>query len=341
MPASAIRWLLLSIDMLGLERGPLLAEAGIDPEASNDPDLEVPLDASVALRELLEEVTPDPAFALRASKAMRLGMLGVVDYACASSPTMGASMECLSRYFRLLSSAGARLELARQGRLTTLELSFPAAPLPVWLVRQSVEFTFGRIVVEGRSVSRLEFPVDRLELAYPRPSHADAYTEVFGPTQLCFGRERNLLCLDAEVMLLPCHTGDEMLHQLLVHRADVRLDDAQGGDSLVDAVRDAVAAELRGGHPTIEHVAGVLGLGPRTLHRRLAAEGTSFTDLRDALRHQSALAYLRDRSLSVGEVSFLLGFSEPSAFHRAFKRWEGMPPQRFRRATWAVSEDPS
>jgi AraC-like DNA-binding protein len=77
-------------------------------------------------------------------------------------------------------------------------------------------------------------------------------------------------------------------------------------------------------------------MSPRTLQRRLAEECTSFDALRDALRKQAAETYLTDATLSVGEVAFLLGFSEPAAFYRAFKRWHKTTPQAFRERIGAL-----
>jgi AraC-like DNA-binding protein len=88
---------------------------------------------------------------------------------------------------------------------------------------------------------------------------------------------------------------------------------------------------LRDGEPSIEHLAPRLGVSVRSLQRRLREAGTSYKQVLDQVRHDLALRYLTAGELSIGEVAFLLGFSEPSAFHRAFKRWTGSTPGEFRR----------
>jgi AraC-like DNA-binding protein len=96
-------------------------------------------------------------------------------------------------------------------------------------------------------------------------------------------------------------------------------------------VRRLLAAPANGSVTSVEAVARRLAMSPRTLQRRLSEEGTSFDSLREEMRKQTAETFLADRTLAVSEVAFLLGFSEPGAFHRAFKRWHNTTPDAFRR----------
>ena len=104
-------------------------------------------------------------------------------------------------------------------------------------------------------------------------------------------------------------------------------------EGLVGEIRRLTTAELKGGRPTLEHVSGLASMSGRTLQRRLKQEGTSFGELLDWLRRGMAQACLEDEQISISEVSYLLGFSEQSAFHRAFKRWTGSTPVQFRKTT--------
>ena len=95
-------------------------------------------------------------------------------------------------------------------------------------------------------------------------------------------------------------------------------------------VQETISEELRGGDPRAEHIADKLGLHPKTLSRRLRAEGTSHQQLLDQLRYRLAERYLRDPNLGIGEIAFLLGYADNSSFNKAFKRWTGSAPQRYR-----------
>jgi YesN/AraC family two-component response regulator len=105
-----------------------------------------------------------------------------------------------------------------------------------------------------------------------------------------------------------------------------------GVETTTERLRRLVKEELCGGNPTLEHLAARLHMSARTLHRRLGEEGTSFRRVVKELRRELAERHLRERRLAIGEIGFLLGFSEVSAFHRAFKRWTGWPPFAYRRA---------
>jgi AraC-like DNA-binding protein len=101
-------------------------------------------------------------------------------------------------------------------------------------------------------------------------------------------------------------------------------------EATTDAVRRLLAEKLANGPPTLEQIARRLRMSARTLHRRLDQEGTSFRRILAEVRREVAARHLREPQLAVGEIAFLLGFSEASAFHRAFKRWTGHAPRAYR-----------
>jgi YesN/AraC family two-component response regulator len=102
-------------------------------------------------------------------------------------------------------------------------------------------------------------------------------------------------------------------------------------ETTVDCLRRLLAEELAEGEPTLEHLSRRLHMSARTLHRRLAEERTTFRSVVMMLRQELAERGLREPHLPIGEIAFRLGFSEPSAFHRAFKRWTGWQPLAYRR----------
>jgi YesN/AraC family two-component response regulator len=107
---------------------------------------------------------------------------------------------------------------------------------------------------------------------------------------------------------------------------------ASAVETTTDRLRRLIREELCGGRPTLEHLAGRLHMSGRTLHRRLGEEGTTFRQVVTDVRRELAERHLRERRLAIGEIGFLLGFSEASVFHRAFKRWTGWRPLAYREA---------
>src|SRR5205807_7408292 len=130
---------------------------------------------------------------------------------------------------------------------------------------------------------------------------------------------------------LPLHRRDPLLRNWLERKAEQILARQSGQEGVAMDVRRLLAVPGSGSGTSIEAAARRLAMSPRTLQRRLSEEGTSFDSLREEMRKQTAETFLADRTLSVGEVAFLLGFSEPGAFHRAFKRWHNTTPDAFRK----------
>jgi AraC-like DNA-binding protein len=129
---------------------------------------------------------------------------------------------------------------------------------------------------------------------------------------------------------LPLRRRDPVLREWLERQATAILARLPATGDACDEVRSVLSAQATAGEMTIDAVARRLSTTPRTLQRRLARGGTSFERLRDEARRQAAELYLSTTALTIAEVTYLLGYSEPTAFHRAFKRWHGTTPQAFR-----------
>ena len=127
-------------------------------------------------------------------------------------------------------------------------------------------------------------------------------------------------------------TSDPRLLALLRHNMTLLGLAEQGGVSLTEQVAQAVRIRLTDGEPALEHIAGDLGIAAWTLQRRLRTEGHTYQDVLSNTRRELALTYLSDPSIAVSELAFMLGYSELSAFSRAFHRWLNRSPSEWRRA---------
>ncbi len=146
-----------------------------------------------------------------------------------------------------------------------------------------------------------------------------------------FGTGAYALELEGRVADWPIATANNEMLESLDARADQLLGDLGSGRTVSDRVIRAIGRKLRGEPPKIDDVAKGLAMSPRTLQRALSAEGATYHDLLDRTRRGLAMRYLADSDAVIFEVAILLGFSEPSAFHRAFKRWTGYTPRQFQR----------
>jgi AraC-like DNA-binding protein len=168
-----------------------------------------------------------------------------------------------------------------------------------------------------------------IKFTYSEPSSTAAHREYFR-CPIRFDAPIASIVFRAADLNLPLVRADETLSGYLSEYAEQVLASLVQGETMRHAVRAAIWSLLGDGTPSLEDVAAALRLAPRTLQRRLAAESTSLHAEIEEIRKTMALSVLRDRSISIEDVAFLLGYAEPSTFFRSFKRWTGTTPRRFR-----------
>lgn len=179
------------------------------------------------------------------------------------------------------------------------------------------------------------------ELPFPMPRSTAVQDVLFG-TPATFGTPRAAITFDSGLLLAPVVQTNDTLRDYLRHCPERWLTQANLGTNLVDHVRAALTRGLRGDWPSAEEVSSLIGTSPQTLRRHLREHGTSLTEIKEELQRDVAIASLTHGTEPVSELARRLGFSEPSAFHRAFRRWTGCAPGAFRaRSTpqqWAHTE---
>ncbi|PCC68663.1 AraC-type DNA-binding protein [Nannocystis exedens] len=318
---------LIGAALAGVDVDALLADLGIDRRAADDADYSLAPALRAALwRESLQR-SRDPALALHAAEVIPFGHFDVVDYIANESATLGEGIAAMARYFRIVrGDFRLRFEVDEvEGRLS-LELP-PSFGL---VAPYTVEFTLACIFTRFRGTVGDAFVASEISFCYPAPGHLAEYRRVFA-CPLRFDADETVVRFPRAVLAQPQPRADARLRLVLERAAAVVLARLPPVSDTTQQVRQALSEELRGGTPTCDQIARRLAIGVRTLNRRLQSEGTSFQQQLAELRCELARGYLADRRLSISEVAYLLGFSEPSAFHRAFKRWTGHSPQAWRR----------
>ena len=325
LTARAILPLISGFGALGHDPKRLLAEVGLDESALHDPDAGVPMGVGLALLARGVEATGDANLGLHLAQHADPGSFDVHFYAMVSSPTLGAAFERLCRYQRLIHET-TRVELTVEGEHATLRHRMPggmAAP------RQTAEFLIAAWVRAGRMATASSWAPSEVRFAHAAPAKVREHEEFFG-APVRFAAGENSLRMPAAHLATPCVRADPALLAVLDRYATDRLERAPRADRFADRARAVLAEELRGGGPSATALASRLKMSVRTLNRSLAAEGTTYRKLLDQLRAESAQHHLADGRVSIAEVAFLLGFSELSAFYRAFKRWTGRTPAEVR-----------
>jgi len=322
----ASRALVESCRRLGLDAGGLLRRAGVDAARLADPDARLPAEQADALWREAHAAAGDPCLALHAAEATPFGAFPALDYLGASGSTVGEGMARVAAYFPLVDPRG-RIEVApAPGAVALVFRAVGGRALPP----PAQEYTLAVLHGRARHVAAAPWRPVEVRFTFPRPAQASEHARVFQVEPRFEAREAALV-LPRAAWDLPTRAPDPGLFSLLDDHAR-RLAGAAAVDDLPGLVRAAIAADLPGREPSLEAAARRLGQSRRSLQRRLEASGTSFAKLAGEVRRERAEALLAARDVSVSEVSFLLGFSEQSAFTRAFRRWTGRSPTQFRRA---------
>ncbi len=306
----------------------VLAALGVDEQALADRDGRIPRRAWLDAFAVAVDVTGDPDLGLRVGESIRPAHLGALGYVLMSCESMRQAAELDQRWHSLIAD-GERLEYARDGELSKRILFLPDTepPPPACAAACAAAASVGFV----RWLAGADDGLRRVALPYPEPRSRDAHDQVFR-CELVFDAPQITIWRDPAVLRKPLAQADPGLRTRMEERAARLAAERSAPDELVTRVRDVVARASRDALPDLEAAAASLDMSPRALKRRLAARGTSYTRIVDDTRRQLALGYIADATLTLVDVAYLCGFSEQSAFTRAFKRWTGLTPGEYRRS---------
>jgi AraC-like DNA-binding protein len=304
----------------------LFAELGLDAAVLADPDGRIPLAKLDGLWEAGARMTGDDCLGLHAAEGLSEGTFGLVSYLGLASPTLGDGLRRVCTFFRLLSDASG-YQLDSDGGLATLTATQDVhSPAPV---RQRVEFTVA-VVHEycGRHLETEWRPHD-VFFEHPAPEETAEHARLFRSAPR-FAAPASGFRFAASLLDSPLRSADQTLVTLLERLAGSLLAELPAVKTMVHELKSSLLEAGPGQDASLPAAAHRLKLSPRTLQRRLRDEGTSYQEVLDEVRSLWARRML-ETDVGLAEVAFTLGFSEPAAFHRAFKRWTGQTPASFRR----------
>ena len=312
----------------GADPARLAALTGFDPDRLADPDARIPLAQEEALWNAAAELTADEDFGLHAAQEIRPGAFDVLDYAVRTAATLRDALENLVRYNRLVHDI-AVFTLTDRRSDCVIEHRFAAPGLTP--CRHAAEFTLAAIVQIGTQITALPLRPSAVSFMHPLPPLLLVHEQVFG-VKPRFNAPASSLVFARAALAQKVVGGDPGLARIVTAHADALLRSSAPAPTWTDRVRQRLAEDFARGTTSLGVIARQLAMSERSLQRRLADEGVRFADLVDAVRRDLAMRYIADPGLALGEVAYLLGFAEPSPFHRACRRWTGSTPAAARRA---------
>lgn len=306
--------------------GQALAErSGIDPQALEDPDHRVPGARYVALIRAGQDLCADPALALHFAEAVNLSRLSLVGLLVQASETLGEGLAQIRRYGRLVMDVGYE-------RFTTT-----SDDRGVWVVDnrpdpndcpELTETAFAFMICGSHPYIETPY-VREVHVTHKAPSYWREYERAFRAT-VVFESHWNAGLIDPESLGYRIAVQPRYVFGILSKHADELLTSLEASKTTRGRVESLLMPILHTGETGMEAIARKLGLSRQTLFRRLKDEGVTFETVLDELRHRLAVDYLASRRMSTAEVAYLTGFSDTTAFFRAFKRWTGSTPRMMR-----------
>jgi AraC-like DNA-binding protein len=319
LPAHDLRVFLDGLGRLRYNVDALLAAAGLQRADLENPDARIPCGAYGAVLARAQQERFTPNLALELARVTPIGAWPLIDYIVVTADTVEAGVRQLARYMRI---TGAPFSIDVRDDIEPIRVEMTTRTSPF-----AIEFDAALMVLHFRNETDGPFAA-ALSFQHALDDAAE-FARILGcpvnPNATWSG-----ISVPLQTWRLPLRRRDPVLRQLLEGHANELLARVPSRTGLALEVLRALAPRVAGGDTRIESIGREFGMSARTLQRRLAGEGVSYQKLLDDERKAAAGRFVAESTLAIGEIAYLLGYSEAAAFHRAFKRWYGRTPERFR-----------
>lgn len=327
IPVSSLNRVIKAAAAAGVTQEELCREAGIDLSALEDSENRIPFAQLVKFYEHAARLTGDAAFGLHVGEQGSLKFYGILGYVTINSQTSG---EALNRWIRFLQIRTTAYKFSLEIIGSNAHLAYYQTPyiLPEECRHQSEE-TLCSIMQFGRMMTGVDWIPREVHFEHEQPENISEHERIFR-VPVRFNKPITKLIFDSSVLKLPIAEADPTLGSLLERQAEYLLAQSPQYESFANQVRQFIRENLSDGEMRMETVCRKLGIDSRAFQRKLRKEGTSYQKLLEDTQRELSELYLRNPELAIFEISYLLGFSQPSVFHRAFRRWTGLTPKAFR-----------
>lgn len=275
----------------------------------------------------------NPRFAFDVGSKFHVSTFGIYGLALLSGISFRQTVAFAVQYHQLTAPLVAVAFEEQPPAAAWLMTVFPFKQIDAELNGFIIDLQIGAHLCLHRDLMGADFHPTQVQLASPRPPWAARHAEQFG-CEVLYEQPQNKLVFPADWLDKQPSLGNSITYAQVTEICDQLLTELKQNTGIAGKVRQVLLANLES-PPAFDDLAGQLGLSTRTLRRRLQEENTSYRELVDDLRAQIAVRYLRDTQLTVENIAFLLGFSDPAAFRYAFKRWMKTTPNEFRGAVRA------
>lgn len=305
---------------------PTLEQAAVKQSVLQNPDSRISFLSYIKLWKNGVQQTADPLLGLRAGAEFHPGNLGALASVLVAAPSFASAIEQLIRYEHLLQD-GIQTQLVEANGRAHAQFTCTNHDC------QDTYHLMEKEVSEALALAKfylrgVDFNEGKLEVHFQHSPMAEIteYQKVLGDTPIKFQQEKNQLIFDAQLLSFSTGFANEAVFQSVLKEIN-----QQVGQDLESQVRRLIVETIHQGVPDVKCVAEKFGMSHRTFQRRLSAEGTRYKELVAQVRQDTALDLLNRTDNSISEIAYLVGFTETSTFHQAFKRWTGQSPGEYRK----------
>jgi AraC-like DNA-binding protein len=305
----------------------LLKEVGLGKADLSNPENRLPQTAAFHLMERAADLTGDANYGLRLGASVNPRDRGLLGFIALNSPTLIDAMANIQRFYKV-GREGHDCEIERFG--PQVAFRFRIADPALRGLRHTSEYLAATVVRGCRDLTWQSISPVRAEFIHDEPDDRVEYFKFLG-CPVKFGAEWDAVIYAEETTRLPVKGADTRLLEVLEATCQKLLGRAPKARDLVREVRRLIIERLPTGSASIDAIAEKLGMRSKTLERRLAEQGESFSALLDRTRFDAVIHYLEDPDMRLAQIAYLAGYTELATLVRAFKRWTGETPAKFRK----------
>ena len=319
--------ILAQLERDGGDAQPILRAVGLSRHQLLDHELRIPESVRQRVWQMATAAARDPYFGLRVAQGAKLGSYDVLDYATHWSVNLDDALCRVARFHRLLSDRHA-IEVKRSEAGISFRRREPASSVH----GQECDCFFAAITLRARLLLGRPLKLKGVRFSHAAPRDSKPYRDIFGADPI-FGGKTNELVFRRRDLQARARAPNPQLAKLLDRYAGEMLARLPPLGDVVERLRFDIMRALSGGQAALASVARAQRKSPRTLQRSLTLRGTSYRQLLDEVRRETAFDLLQKTDTSITAVAFLVGFASAAGFHRVFKGWTGTSPEQFRRTS--------
>lgn len=313
----------LEVDVNEVFRG-----VGIDADFLNNPDTHIPIETYIAIEDEAVRISQDPYFGLHMGEFAEPGSWSILGYMMMNCRTLSEAAEKSARYARIIGNLIQTKAVLGWGTVKIVLSTPKHAPV---LSRHCFESTLSSTVRMGRSLTGRQLDPLEVGFSYSEPASIAEYERVFR-SPVYFNQKQTYIIYDINAGKTPVLQPNPKLLEQFENYAQEYLAEFEGIDKTTRIVTRHILANLDSRDLTLSSIAKEMSMSVRTLQNHLKSEGVVFRELLEDTRERLAKKYLCE-NYTVEDITYLLGFSEPSVFRKAFKKWSGSTPREYREMT--------